>query len=515
MPESADSAEDYIKALYNQSEHLSGKAIRKGADEIAERMKADILGTPNTLDIYGDRVTGTAYHISENGSDNDGDGTAEKPFRSIAGLKAKVSLKSGDAVLFERGGIYRGTFSVTAGVVYGSYGEGNKPLIMQSKKNYASPELWQETEWENVWVCTEKLVNVGIIGFDHELQDYSENSYNELYGIIMNKGLFGFEDPSQLCGDLQFYSELYGGTSNSGELYVYSKDGNPGSRFKSIEIGERFDIITGSAANVVIDNLSVKFTGAHGMGGAGGARNRTVTNCVWSWLGGSVLSLSFGSSGDPVNYGNAVEIYGGCNGYFVENNWMYQIYDTAVTHQRNTSTGDCIQENIRYADNLMEYVFWGIEFYNLPPTSSQLGGKEDTYTRITRNVTSEYNLLRLGGYGWGSITRHRGSQLYWSHGVSDTESCIARYNIFDRAYGNLLGIPENSTETEDRNIYIQHIGQLLGNLKKSSGVICDYDAARRIAEDFGDKNAVVVLIDPAVEPIVRNIPEGLIAPDAL
>ena len=78
-----------------------------------------------------------------------------------------------------------------------------------------------------------------------------------------------------------------------------------------------------------------------------------------------------------------------------------------------------------------------------------------------------------------------------------------------------MGIPENSTETEDRNIYIQHIGQLLGNLKKSSGVICDYDAARRIAEDFGDKNAVVVLIDPAVEPIVRNIPEGLIAPDAL
>ena len=44
---------------------------------------------------------------------------------------------------------------------------------------------------------------------------------------------------------------------------------------------------------------------------------------------------------------------------------------------------------------------------------------------------------------------------------------------------------------------------------------CDYDAALRIAKDLGDKNAVVVLIDPEKDPIVRNIPEGLIAPDAL
>ena len=44
MPESADDAEDYIKALYDQSGKLSGKAIRKGTDEIAERMKKDIPG---------------------------------------------------------------------------------------------------------------------------------------------------------------------------------------------------------------------------------------------------------------------------------------------------------------------------------------------------------------------------------------------------------------------------------------------------------------------------------------
>ncbi len=513
MPESAESAKDYITALYDQAGSLSGNAIREGTNEIAERMKADILNSPNTLELYGDRVTGTAYHISEKGDDTDGDGSEESPFRSIAGLKAKVNLKKGDAVLFERGGIYRGTFSVSAGVIYGAYGNGSKPVVMQSQRNYASPELWKETEWENVWVCTELLKNVGIIGFDHDLFDYSENTYNELYGVIMNKNLFGFKDVSQLCGDLQFYSELNGGTSNLGELYVYSKDGNPGKRFSSIEIGERIDIVTGNARDVVIDNISFKFTGAHGMGGAGGAVNRTVTNCIYSWLGGSILSLSY-TNGLPVNYGNAVEIYGGCNGYYVENNWMYQIYDTAVTHQRNNSTGDCIQENIRYSGNLMEYVFWGIEFYNREPTASQLGGKEDTYTRITRNVVSEYNLLRLGGYGWGSITRYRTGMLYCGHYLSENYDCYARYNIFDRAYGNLLWLPENSNETEDRNIYIQHIGQPIGKLKKAGTVTCNYDAALRIAEDFGDKNAVVVLIDPEKDPIIRNIPEGLISLDA-
>ena len=512
IPEGAKSAKDYITSLYESSAELSGWAIRGGVDAIAERMKADILNTSNTLKIYGDRVTGKVYHISESGSDTDGNGSQEKPFRSIAGIKDKVVLNCGDAVLFERGGIYRGSFEASAGVVYGSYGKGNKPIVMQSKKNYADPSLWKETEWENVWVCTDKLMNVGVIGFDHDLQDYSENAYNELYGIIMNKNLFGFNDASQLCGDLQFYSELYGGTKNYGELYLYSKNGNPGSRFKSIEMGENESIVVGLANDVTIDNISFKFTGAHGIG-SGTTKNRTVTNCVFSWIGGSVLSVSYGG-GKPINYGNAVEIYGGCSGYYVCNNWMYQIYDTAVTHQRATWQGDCIQENVRYAENLMEYVYWGIEFYNMPPRGNDLAGNEDTYTRITGNVASEYNLLRLGGYGWGSIVRHRGAELYAGRFLSENHDCYARYNIFDRAYGELLVLDEKSNEVDDKNIYIQHIGQPLGRLKKAGAVTCGHDAAQRIANDFGDKNAVVVLIDPLVEPAVRKIPEGWVEPDA-
>ena len=508
------SAEDYITSLHTQSKQLSGQAIRDGVEVIADKMREDVLSSSNTTRLYASRITRNKYYISENGDDVNGKGTASAPYKTFSGLKANKTLRAGDAVLFERGGVYRGSISVTKGVVYGAYGTGNKPLILQSKKNYADPDLWQETEWENVWVCTDLLKNVGVIGFDHDMQDYSENTYNELYGITMNKDLFGFDGPHELCGDLQFYSELNGSTSALGKLYVYSKDGNPGERFDSIEIGENVAIVTGAADDVVIDNLSFKFTGGHGMGGAGGCKNRTVTNCIYSWLGGSVLSLNFHGNGSPVNYGNAVEIYGACSGYYVKNNWMYQIYDTAVTHQRSSSLGDCIQEDVLYSENLMEYVYWGIEFYNSPPTADQLNGAEDTYTRITRNVVSEYNLLRLGGYGWGSIVRYRGCALYCGSALSENYDCYSRYNIFDRAYGKLLNLPKNSNENTNYNIYIQHIGQTLGNLKGTT-TICDMNALEHLANRWGDENAVVVVIDPNLDPIVRNIPEGLAESGAL
>ena len=508
-------AADYVKGLYDQSATLSGMAIREGVDVIAEQMKKDILGTPNTEEIYGDKMTGQKYYISEKNGNDDNDGkTPETAWKTFAGMSKNIRFPvAGTSILFERGGVYRGTFSVTKGMIYGSYGEGNKPIIMQSKKNYADPALWKETNVPNVWVCTDKFVNVGVMAFDHDVQDYSEASYNETYGVTMNKNMFGFQEYSQLCGDLQFYSELNGSVNGVGELYLYSKSGNPGTRFKSIEIGERYNIVNGDADDVIIDNISFKFVGGHGMGGAGGCKNRTVTNCIWSWLGGSVLSLDFHGNGQPINYGNAVEIYGGCNGYYVKNNWMYQIYDTAVTHQRSSSTGDCIQENIHYSENLMEYVFWAIESYNSPPSAEQLNGKKDTYTRITRNYLADYNVMRLGGYGWGSIVRHRTCQLYWCNAISENYDCYSNYNILDRAYGYLIGYPTNHKEVPDKNIYIQHIGQPLR--LKASETKFGYDAAIQLAELWGDKNAVVVAIDPEVEPIVRQFPEGWIEPDAL
>ncbi|MBR5527451.1 MAG: hypothetical protein IKV97_00505, partial [Clostridia bacterium] len=145
---------------------------------------------------------------------------------------------------------------------------------------------------------------------------------------------------------------------------------------------------------------------------------------------------------------------------------------------------------------------------NMPPTAADLKGKKDTYRRETSNVRSAFNVLRLGGYGWGSIVRYRGSQLYCGSVLSENKNCIAEYNIFDRATGNLVQLPSNATEIQDKNIYIQTAGRPLGSLR-GTGISCTYEAEKEIRERWGDKNAVVIVIDPEKEPVELELPEGL------
>ncbi len=493
-------AKEYTMSLYEQGKTLSADAILRGNQVISEKLKQDIINTPNTEEIYGDKITAQKYYISEkNGNDANDGKTPETAVKTIAGLNNVVRFpRPGTAYLFERGGVYRGTVgTATNGLVIGSYGEGPKPIIMQSKKNYADPALWVETEWPNVWKCTESLYNVGVIGFDHDLQDYSADTYNETYGWIMNYNLFEFHGVQDMNKDLQFYSVLSNDPSSKvkqNDLYLYSDKGNPGSRFKSIEIGENTHIFSGKGDDVIIDNLSVKFTGGHGMGGAGGCKNRTVTNCIWSWIGGSILSLDFRGNGKPVNYGNAIEIYGSCDGYYVENNWIYQIYDTAVTHQFSDGTA-CIQQGVRYLGNLMEYCFWGIEFYNAPGD-----GKTPAASKYTKDVISAYNILNESGYGWGSTTRFRTGYAFCGSSLSKNEDQHSNYNVFNKCSGNLLNLPSNSNEMPDKNIYIQTIGCPLGYLKGVNAV-CDYDAAEKIEDMWGDKNAIVIVLQPEKEEV--------------
>jgi len=261
-----NNTEERIKALHAQAENLKAPAIRAGVDAIAEQMKKDILGTPNTQEIHGDKMTGQIYYISEKNGNDENDGkTPETAWKTPAAITKVAFHKKNTTFLFERGGVYRGNISVNVdGTIIGSYGTGEKPVIMQSRKNYADPALWVETEWENVWKCTEALHDVGVIGFDHDLFDHTDDAYNELFGDSQIPDAFGFTgDVAQMNTDLQYYSVLDNskdGKLKTGELYLYSASGNPGSRFKSIEIGEDVAIVSGRGDDVIIDNISIIIT---------------------------------------------------------------------------------------------------------------------------------------------------------------------------------------------------------------------------------------------------------------
>ena len=55
---------------------------------------------------------------------------------------ALILLQSGDAVLFRRGDLFRGNLKTFSGVIYGAYGEGEKPIISASEENGAVESNW-------------------------------------------------------------------------------------------------------------------------------------------------------------------------------------------------------------------------------------------------------------------------------------------------------------------------------------------------------------------------------------
>lgn len=463
-------AQEYITSLHEAGKNLTGDAIRRGIDAISEKMKDDILNTPNTYEIYEPRKN--TYYVSEKNGNDDNDGKSpEKALKTIEGLKAKMRFPGANtAVLFERGGIYRGQINVVSGMLYGSYGTGDKPVISGSRKNFADPALWELTDAPNVYKLKENIVNVGIIVFDHASD--AHGNYDGLYGKNRIYGA-NIADYKGLTKDLQFYS-------SPNTLYLCSTQGNPGERFSSIEIGDSGDVFDGGGNDITIDNVHVKHTGTHGIG-LGGVKNLNVTNCEFSWLGGSLL----GNHGETTTqFGNAVEVYGNLEGYYVKNNWMYQIYDTAVTHQGN----DLRMNGIEYSGNLMEYVHWGIECW-IKPTG-------DNKTTSLKNYLSQYNVLRMGGYGWGSIVTNRQShaRLYsFSTVDAENENMLCRFTIIDRCAGYLLDVDKRSCELFDSNIYVQDEGKTLGGLKGVS-TAASGKAPVQIRDQLKDSNGIFVLI---------------------
>lgn len=432
----------------------------KAINDKTQSYRDSVLESEN-LDIS--KVTGTVYYVSNNGNDKN---NGKKNFLGTINAWKTISkvnsadLKPGDAVLFERGGEFRGKITAQEGVTYSAYGTGDKPIINGSAKDYADSTLWLETSIKNVYKFKDEIENdVGLIAFDHGRTpgDYAElYSKKRVSGVEYDGEVFG--DQSDLSGDLEFYHDKTYHT-----LYLYSKNGNPGSRFTHIEIAENGNLVDVKVKDVTVDNLHFRYGGGHGVGGNGTAiyengafsgltsdssKNLTVKNCIFAWIGGSILE-------GTTRYGNAVEIYGSVDGYRVENNWIYQIYDTGITHQLSSAVcEDSMMQNIKYLNNLVEYCHWSIEFYNQPCC--------EVHKRIVRDVEVSGNILRMGGYGWGSRLRESDATLYNSFGLSnnpeETQNFLAKENIFFRSTGPIYHFNENESErnlTFEKNVYIQ------------------------------------------------------------
>lgn len=411
------------------------------------------------------KITGTKYYVSNNGNDSN-DGTSPATAWKTIDKLQRVSLKEGDAVLFERGGVFRGTIKAKSGITYAAYGEGDKPAIYQSPRNCA------ETEWasagENIWVAPGSIYgDAGIVIFNH----------GELVGTrkFSKKAL-------QKNGDFFCANNI---------MFLYMNR-QPSLVYDSIEIGiDAHIILIGPGVHDVrIDNLTLKYTGAHAISAQGSGNpvnNISITNCEIGWIGGSILN---GYESTNVRYGNGFELWSGGKNILVENCWVYQIYDSALSHQgRDAFT----VENLTFKGNLLEYYSMsGIEYW--APTKG---------LNALKNIDYSDNIFRFQGYGWGELDRPSSGGAHIGSTANDhyAENFVIKNNVFDTSKSILIGI-SSYAETLPKligNTYAGKPGQKIGAYASGGRMEKTYfltaDSAEILQNVYMDEGAKVIIND--------------------
>ena len=447
----------------------------------ADTFKNKILN--NTTDYSSAKYV---FYVSPNGSDTNNGLSPEKPWKTLS--KANQA-PNGSVILLECGSMWRGYFGTRSTLTYSHYGDISKglPIFNGSRQNYADASLWKATQYENVWECTVKFKNVGIIAFDH---DYSVGNYDALVG----KTLFNKSDltlnQKDLDEDLEFFCHTNRSSDYVDTLYIYSVGGNPGERFNSIEIGENVSCI-GLHDDVTIDGVRVMYSGGIAVG-SGDLKGATVKNCVLEWIGGSKLS-------EDSTYGNAIQVYGSAIDCTFENNWCYQIYDCGITIQ-HTSSGDSdvYMRNVSISNNLIEYCYWGIEYWNQKSTSHETSFE---------NIRIDNNFIRFTGYGWGGVKyrydwyadkylAEQSSALCCFGLTPNAKDVFIRNNILEIGYFNLVRMDYYGGEDNNHegNTYVQYLDNYLCRLwgeQYTCGETSSYDLYERLK----DKSYKLVIVE--------------------
>lgn len=375
-----------------------------GAEAEASVLRERILNSPNC-----EIGSGTVYYVSCTGDDSNDGLSPETAINSYMHI-SKLPLKAGDKVLFERGSVFRTSnrIELVNGVYYGAYGDGEKPKIYGSLRNYADPLIWCKADVENVWrteINGEETA--GMINFNND----------ELVGVW------------QVCKeDLSSEGDFYH-DKDKGAFYLYLREGNPGEVFNNIEVATTMMFMHAMrrdpAENIKIENLCFKYA-TFGAIDIGLAKNVHVTNCEFGWHGGRVYQKQ---ADGIVRYGNAIEFWHKGNDITVDNCWIYQVFDAAMTFQGQYNREQAYFTNVKFENNLIEYCSMNIEYW--------LGTPQDEKTPYIADISVKGNIIRFGGYGWGGVQRYNRNKegqamlLGWNYSYDDMHNFVITENILD------------------------------------------------------------------------------------
>ena len=440
-------------------------AKKGNSDSLADTMRKKVLNAKNTLETY--KVKGTVYYVSPNGDDSNDGKTPKTAFKSIkAPIFTMNTLKSGDAVLFERGGVWRLTSAIKCkeGITYGSYGKGEKPTFYGSPYNYAMADYWTPSNRQNVWKVTIADSDIGLAVFNH----------GEIVGVKKLNGIIALEKN----GDYYF-------NQKEDTLYLYCDKGNPGKAFFDIEFGLNKAVFNVSnASDVTIDNLRIKYSGRFGIDMCG-CDNSVITNCEIGFIGGAIQS-------GTTRLGNGIQVWNGVTNHRVENCWIYQIYDAALTFQGDNSYSASHMsdeyKNITYKNNIIEYSTYSFEFWH--------GNSEPqvSYAAI-ENFICTNNVSRFVGFGWGrQRADHTGNHIcVFDRSFPNAKGNKINDNIFDLADSYIVkwGFKSGANNGEwdiSNNTYYHGPNRFGDAMRFGSQVTADNISSLKSAIDIFEKN---------------------------
>ena len=489
-------------------------------DALAEKRRNEIRNTPDTVVIAG-----TTYYVSADGCDEN-DGLTEETAWKTLGKVSAAPLKAGDGVRFRRGDIFRGFVDTAPGVTYAAYGEGEKPRFYGWDKSLADPDLWELSDAEHrIWHMKEKILDCGTLFFDGTERCSRKLIPSYIGGrfVCRDDESRIFDMTAEMTEDLDIYCHFdailtdvpsrgknfpipHMGSKSYGDLYLRCDAGNPGEVFHELEAVPRRSMFrVKNNPNVHIDNVCIRYVGIHSVAAGGDCVvGLHVTNCEIGFGGGTIQSYSGndpnypeGDRGTVTRYGNAVEIYGGCEDYLVSNCYIYQIYDAGITHQVDTRGKNLHMTGIRYLDNLVEYCVYSIEYFLIKTAGDTVSYMGD--------VEMRGNLLRHAGYGWGQQRHNKHTPAHikgWSFENTARDFRITD-NIFDRSAFRMLHLVAKKDESCPvlcGNTYVQHLGMTLGqyggNEEREPEVLpFDETVDGTVREAFGDELPKVYYIN--------------------
>jgi hypothetical protein len=433
------------------------KAFVEKYIKLTDALIEEIENSPTTVE-----VTGKKYYVSNEGNDENDGLSPETPWKTVARVN-RQRFRYGDGVFFKRGDTFRQTYALETnnGVTYSAYGEGKKPRLVGSV-DASGADKWIKTEYENIYAYAEKIPaerDVGNIIFDGgrawgiQVPKRKRAPGHEI-GHVFN-GLEWIDAPD--C-DIEDFTVLnanleYQHDWESETLYLYSRDGNPGELFKSIELSDKGPCIHVGFmfTDVTVDNIEM-YGGSFGISG-GSVNGLTVQYCTFKWIGGSIQGY-YEPLGIPIRYGNAVESYGCSENFTIHHCYATQVYDCCWTIQDGSAV---VIRNLKMHDNVAEYSNTGLEIW-------QNGGLFD-------GMELYNNHTRYNGYGWSHQRENKDANFFYgaSAYAAVYKNCSIHDNVnyLSQRYG-LLARPAGPKQYNfNNNLYIMEEGTLLGRLAEN------------------------------------------------